>query len=145
MSKHFTYPNTPMKFMSSPQDFTGIYNLGLYTVETTQRFVLGTTFTTWDSREFVYSKSSGACISGQGAKFGFSGYTAYTAFGVAASIGDTSVTVPAATHDALTEDYLAGGYICMFNGSDNNVQFRGIVGNEAVAANLAFIVFNKYC
>jgi hypothetical protein len=94
-----------------------------------------------DGREFVYSKSAGACISGQGAEFTYAGYTAYTAFGVAAAVGDTEVTVPAATHAALTKDELRGGYIVIYDGSTNNVQFRGIVGNQAVAANLAFKVY----
>lgn len=120
-------------------EVTGIPDL--YVSGTTQLFPVGATFTNWQGREFVYSKSSGACISGQGAKFGFSGYTAYTAFGVAAAVGDTSVTVPAATHAALTEDELSGGYVCIFNGTDNDVQFRGIVGNDAAAANAAFKIY----
>jgi hypothetical protein len=141
MSKFFTLPNGPLPWYAKPHDFTGDNMLGIYTVETTQRYVLGTTYTTWDGREFVYSKSSGACISGQGAKFGFSGYTAYTNFAVTAAVGDTQVSVPAATHATLSEDELAGGYICIFNGVDNNVQFRGIVGNDAASANAAFIVY----
>lgn len=142
MSKKFKYATEPIPPGAFPRDMTlGANDLGIYRPETTQRFVCGTRYETWDGREFVYCKSSGACISGQGAKFGFSGYTAYTAFGIAASVGDTSVTVPAATHDALTEDYLAGGYICIFNGTDNDVQFRGIVGNDAAAANVAFVIY----
>jgi hypothetical protein len=94
-----------------------------------------------DGREYHYAKSSGACISGQGAKFTYSGYTAYTAFGVAAAVGDTSVTVPAATHAALTKDELAGGYIAIYDGTTNNVQFRGIVGNDAAILNVAFVCY----
>ena len=56
-------------------------------------------------------------------------------------VGDTSVTVPAATHAALTEDQLAGGYICIFDGSTNNTQFRGILGNDAADADALFIVY----
>lgn len=94
-----------------------------------------------DGREFVYSKSAAACISGQGAEFTYAGYTAYTAFGVAAAVDATEVTVPAATHAALTEDELRGGYIVIYDGSTNNVQFRGIIGNAAAAANAAFKVY----
>jgi len=94
-----------------------------------------------DGREYIYSKSAGACISGQGAEFTYAGYTAYTAFGVAAAVGDKEVTVPAATHAVLTEDELRGGYICIFDGSTNSVQFRGIIGNAAAAANVAFKVY----
>lgn len=94
-----------------------------------------------DGREYVYSKSASACISGMGAKGTLTGYTAYTAFAVAGAVGDSEVTVPAATHAALTEDELAGGYIIIFDGSTNNVQFRGIVGNAAAAANALFKVY----
>jgi hypothetical protein len=94
-----------------------------------------------DGREFVYSKSSAACISGQGCEFTYTGYTAITTFGVSAAVGVVSVTVPAATHATLTEDELAGGYICIFDGSTNNTQFRGIVGNAAAASGAAFVVY----
>lgn len=94
-----------------------------------------------DGREYRYAKSCGACISGQGAEFTYAGYTSYTAFGVAAAVGDTSVTVPAATHAALTKDELRGGYITIFDGTTNNTQFRGIIGNDAASANAAFVAY----
>lgn len=94
-----------------------------------------------DGREFRYAKSCGACISGQGAEFTYAGYTSYTAFGVAAAVGDTEVTIAAATHAALTEDELRGGYVVIYDGSTNNTQFRGIIGNEAASANAAFKVY----
>lgn len=94
-----------------------------------------------DGREFTYSKALSACLAGQGAEFTYTGYTAYTAFTVAAAIGASSVTIPAATHAALTTDELRGGYVIIFNGSDNDVQFRGIVGNTAAAANTAFVAY----
>jgi len=94
-----------------------------------------------DGREFRYAKSSAACISGQGCEFTYSGYTAYTTFVVTAAVGDKEVTVPAATHAALTQDELRGGYICIFDGSTNNTQFRGIIGNDAADANALFKVY----
>lgn len=90
---------------------------------------------------FVYSKSVGACISGQGAEFTYAGYTSYTAFGVAAAVGDRSVTVPAASHAALAEDELRNGFITIFDGSTNNVQFRQLLGNDSASANAAFVVY----
>jgi len=89
---------------------------------------------------FVYSKSSAACISGQGAEFTYAGYTAYTAFTTTAAVGARTVTVPAATHATLTLDELRNGFIWIFDGSTNNVQFRQILGNAAAAANAAFEV-----
>lgn len=94
-----------------------------------------------DGRELVYSKSAAACISGQGCEFTYAGYTAYTTFAVTAAVGDREVTVPAATHAALTQDELRGGYICIFDGSTNNTQFRGIVGNDAASADALFKVY----
>jgi hypothetical protein len=94
-----------------------------------------------DGREFVYAKSDAACISGQGVESHAAGYVAYTAFTTAAAVDAMSVTVPAATHAALTEDELRGGYITIYDGSTNNVQFRGIVGNVAAAANTAFVLY----
>jgi len=100
------------------------------------RVVLG------DGRELHYAKSAGACISGQGVEFTAAGYTAYTVFGVAAAVDDKEVTVPAATHATLAEDELRGGYICIFVGdTTNNIMFRGIIGNDAAAANVAFKVY----
>lgn len=142
MSTGFQFNKGPLMNGASPRDFAlSTHEFGVHLAETTQRFVLGARYETWDGREYVYSKSAGACISGQGAEFTATGYTAYTAFGVAAAIGDISVTVPAATHAALTEDELAGGYITIFDGSTNNVQFRGIVGNESSILNVAFKVY----
>lgn len=142
MSKGFQYNKGPLVNGATPRDFALSTNeFGVHLAETTQRFVLGTRYINWDGREYVYSKSAGACISGQGAEFTNNGYTAYTVFGIAAAIGDTSLTVPAATHAALTEDQLAGGYITIFDGSTNNTQFRGIVGNDAADANVAFIIY----
>lgn len=101
----------------------------------------GDVVTLGDRREFTYAKSSAACISGQGCEFTYTGYVAYTAFAVAAVIGDMEITIPAATHAALTEDELRNGYVCIFLGdTTNNVEFRQIVGNVAADANAAFKV-----
>jgi len=90
---------------------------------------------------FVFSKSSAACISGQGCEFTYTGYVSYTAFVVTAAVGATSITVPAATHAALTLDELRNGFITIFDGSTNSVQFRQIIGNDAADANALFVVY----
>jgi hypothetical protein len=48
------------------------------------------------------------------------------------------MTVPAATHAALTEDELAGGYIIIFDASTTGTEFRQILGNASASANAAF-------
>ena len=94
-----------------------------------------------DGRSYTYAKSSAACISGQACEFTYTGYTAYTAFAVAAAVGVTEITIPAATHAALTQDELRNGYVIIFDGTTNNVQFRGIIGNDAAEANALFKVY----
>lgn len=99
------------------------------------RVVLG------DGREFHYAKSAGACISGQGCEFTYAGYAGYLATAVSQDVGDKQVTVAAATHAILAEDELRGGYIVIWDGTTHNVQFRGIIGNDAAAANAAYVVY----
>ena len=94
-----------------------------------------------DGREYRYAKSAAACISGQGCEFTDTGFVAYTAFTTAAAVDAREVSVPAATHDAITEDELRGGYAVIYDGSTNNVQFRGIIGNAASAADVAFTLY----
>ena len=143
MSDYFAYPNNPIGWQAKPRDFTGDNMLGIYTAETTQRFIPGTKYIAWDGREFRYAKSGSAVIASEACYFAATGYTAITAFAVAGVIGDTSITVPAATHAALAKDELAGGYILIFTGGSDNQdnQFRGIIGNDAAVANALFKVY----
>lgn len=104
------------------------------------RWFIGDRVVLPDGREFRYAKSSAAINTNLACNFTYTGYTAYTAAGVAGAIGDKTVTVPAATHAALTQDELRGGYIIIGNGG-STVQFRQIVGNDAAAANAAFVVY----
>lgn len=106
-----------------------------------ENYVIGDHIELSDGREFVYSKSSAACISGQGCEFTAVGVNAYQAILVAQVVGDREVTLPACTHDAFTLDELRGGYALIYDGSTNNVQFRGIIGNDATAADVAFKIY----
>lgn len=117
----------------------------IYTVSATKdtRWNVGDNVKLPDGREFVYAKSSGACYAGQGCEFVYTGYQSITALGAATAVGSNQVTVAAGTHSAVAEDELAGGYIIIYpSGSTNNtVQFRGIIGNDASAANAATTVY----
>jgi hypothetical protein len=115
----------------------------IYTASTVKNpnFNIGDRCVLPDGREFRYAKSSAACISGQGCEFTYTGYVAYTAFATAEAVGDTEITIPAATHATLTEDELVGGYVLIFDGSTNNTQFRQIVGNDAAVADALFKVY----
>jgi hypothetical protein len=89
-----------------------------------------------DGREFVYAKSASALNTGLGCSFSGTGYTAYTAAAVSAAVGDTEITVPAATHAALTKDELVGGYVLLM--LSGLTECRQIVGNDAASANALF-------
>lgn len=62
MATQFPYPNMPMSDISSPHDFTGTSNLGIYTNDATQRYMIGTLYETWDGRRFRYAKIGAANI-----------------------------------------------------------------------------------
>lgn len=124
--------------MANAQPYGYVYGKSL--VKST-KYNLGDQVILPDGRKYKYAKSVGAIISGQGCEFTSAGYTAYTAFAVAGAVGDVSVTVPAATHAALALDELRGGYIVIFDGTTNSVQFRGIIGNDSSILNVAFKVY----
>lgn len=105
------------------------------------KFNIGDRVVLPDGREFRYAKSSAACISGQGCEFTYVGVNAYQAALVAQAIGDKQVTLPACTHTLFAKDALRGGYVLIYDGSTNNVQFRGIIGNDNTAADVAFVIY----
>ena len=90
-----------------------------------------------DGREYRYAKSAGACNSALGAEFTAAGYIAYTSVVDAVAVDKKEITIPAATHATLTADELRGGYLTIWM-SGGTIQFRGIIGNAAAAANAAF-------
>lgn len=93
-------------------------------------------------REFRYAKSAGSNVISPnlGCNFTETGLISYTAFGVSHAVGTKEITIPAATHAALTKDQLAGGYVIVFNGSGNKDITYEITGNDACAADVAFNV-----
>lgn len=94
-----------------------------------------------DGRKFRYAKSLGnnALFAAHGVQFTYTGYVSYTAFATSHAKGVTEITIPAATHGALTLDELRGGYVIIFDGAtDLNTCVRGIVGNDSASANAAF-------
>jgi hypothetical protein len=96
-----------------------------------------------DGREFRYAKSLGnnALFAAHGVSFTYTGYVSYTAFAVSADSGATEITIPAASHGALTLDELRGGYVIIFDGAtDLDTTVRGIVGNDAADDGAAFKV-----
>ena len=123
----------------------GAHNF-LYRVSTVKdpQYNIGDEVEVGGGRKAVYAKSTGATVlyASRGCSFSHSGYTAAKVFTVSNVIGDTEVTVVANTHDALTKDELAGGFIVLFDGaSDYYTTTRMIVGNDSAAENAAFKVY----
>ena len=96
-----------------------------------------------DGREFRYAKSLGnnELFAAHGVQFTYTGVVPITNFAVTVAQGETEITIPAQTHIALTVDVLRGGYVIIFDGDDDtNTCTRGIVGNDASDADVAFKV-----
>jgi hypothetical protein len=113
----------------------------LYDVSATKHpdFNIGDRVKLPDGREFVYSYSAAACLSGQGCEFTKAGLYGAVA-SVAGVVGDRQIAVAAGTHDAITKDELRGGYVVIHT-AGNTQQFRGIIGNDAAVANAAIKVY----
>jgi hypothetical protein len=96
-----------------------------------------------DGREYVYGRciTTSGIVSGQGCEIVAVGVADYTAITVAQAVGDRQLTQPAATHDAFAIDELRGGYVVIYDGISNDIQFRGIIGNDATAADVAFVIY----
>lgn len=114
----------------------------LYEEDLTQNYDLGALEKLPDGREFRYSKSTGATAlnPNMGCCFSDTGFMAYTSFVVAAAQGVTEITIPAATHAAVSTDDLRGGYVVIFDGSGVNDVTHEIIGNDASLADVAFKV-----
>ncbi len=86
-----------------------------------------------DGREFRYAKSASVLNTSEACHFTGAGKVAYTSATESVAVGKFEVTVPAATHDALAEDELRGGFVIIFGSvSDGaDMMFRGILGNPA--------------
>lgn len=135
MSTMFQYPHAPIIGpTASPRDQSGDSTdypfLGVYTSESTQRYVYGTRYITWDGRVFKYAYTSGAVNSYNSVSASEDAALGWTTVAATASIGDTSVTCTLASR---SEDDLAGGYIELYDNTTAiaTSNLRGIVGNDA--------------
>ena len=96
-----------------------------------------------DGREFRYARSIGACISGQGCEFtytgAFSGYPIATVAvdGKTITLSDSGTPTVLTHAAAYAKDVFAGGYVVMHDvaAGNSDAQFRGIVGNAYSAIN----------
>ncbi len=134
MSAYFTYPNAPLGWQANPVDFAGasadVPYMGVYTAETTQRYIPGTRHITWDGRVFKYSLATGTVGGGRLAFFRGDVSTygiAYTTITGSKAIGATQVSVAS---QSFAKDVLAGGLVLLYGDDYTYYQQRGIIGNN---------------
>ncbi len=105
------------------------------------RFEVGDRVVLPDGREFRYAKSGGACYAGQGVDVRATYVQTIDNIAAAAAVGATQITVDGGTHAALAENELRNGFVCIFGDGNNDIQFRGIIGNDAADADADFTIY----
>lgn len=102
-----------------------------------------------DGREFVYAKSIGACVSGQGCEFtatgAIYGYPIATVAkgGKVVTLGDSGSATVLTHAAAFAKDVFRGGYYLSHDHpvGDSDAQVRGIVGNDYSAINAVLVLY----
>ena len=131
MSNVFTLPHGPLGPDATPQDYTGDNVLGIYTTETTQRYIYGTRLITWDGRIYKYCNAVAQVYNYWGALAYENAAAGYTVLPAGAAAGDRQQTV---TLGSRGLDDMAGGYIAIFDASETTTTYLfGIVGNGTTA------------
>lgn len=153
MSKLFQYPSAPIYGpAASPRDQSGdsadYPYLGVYTQETTQRYMLGTRYITWDGRVFRYSLAGYLVSTDHGCWPGdYQAVAHWGEFGSSHAIGSNPIHMTTeTTYDGLAfdgvfaEDVLAGGY-CVLWPTGLGAMHYGIIGNDALAAAGTLVIY----
>lgn len=130
MSNYFTKPFNPINWPALPHDFTGDNNLGIYTSETTQRYVYGTRYITWDGRVYKYMLlTTGGGVSYHGVCNTLNAFTSWTT-ALVGTAGDRDYTI---TDDGIEEDQFAGAMIELYKATIGNSTSMHIIGNDATS------------
>jgi len=122
---------------STAPDWGFIYDTSLVK---SAKWIIGDKVELADGREFIYSKSSGVCASGQAADFAATGAIPYTLLSAAQAIRDRQISFVARTHSAIAKDELRGGYIVLWGEALKDMT-RGIIGNDVSAENAAITIY----
>ncbi len=142
MSKRLQYNKGPLFDGGAPRDFTlASYEPSIYVRETTQRFVYGTRFLTWDGRVFKYAKATGTLQTDYWCKHVWGEHIEFETIATSQVAGDTQIqlTVSAGSvgpdaDGVIPEDECAGGQIAVFMSGLGDNQSRGVIGNTALAS-----------
>lgn len=131
------YPFNPIPWHGSPHDFTGNNQLGPYAEETTQRYVPGTSFMTWDGKVFKYGRVITSSVASMGI-FNIGKPINISVDGTQAVVVGDRVHVLTLDADSgfagtgVAENELAGAYITVGHG-EGNEQTRCIMANTLAA------------
>lgn len=148
MSKIFTRPHLPIYPGGEPVDFTeqsagGAHELalGIYAIETTQRYVYGTRLITWDGRVYKYCNAVAQVYSYSGAFALENAALSWTSNAVVANVGDRQQTVAVGSR---TLDDLAGAFLMTNDASATTTTIlQGIIGNE-VSISTTTIIYTDF-
>ncbi len=149
MSENYQLPFNPIPWGAQPQDLSGdvpdVPYMGLYTAETTQRYIYGTRKLTWDGRVFKYGNSTNiVAATNVGLKFEAETIVIYSALIATPPAGATFAYIDAGGDAAVAEDELAGGYITFGPAAWNVVTTRCITGNSLSDANgYTYVYFER--
>lgn len=146
MSSRFAHQFAPLGWQASPIDFSGASAdypfLGIYAVEATQRYMVGTRYITWDGSVYKYGCAGDTLSTAHGCWSGdWQAICQWAQFPTTHEIGANPINITTkTTYDGIsfdglfTKDVLAGGFIALFPGGGVEAMNYGIVGNDAAAA-----------
>lgn len=142
MSTGFQYNKGPLSDGAMPRDWSlSTHEFGVHDSETTQRFVYGTRFLTWNGTVWKYSLSGDICYTHRLNAFwntissDVNGID-YSVLTYNQAIGDREITLTNGS-TAVAEDYLAGGIVIIVpteTTTDREVMTRTVIGNTAAIA-----------
>lgn len=125
---------------SMPQDkVSTAYDLGIYAIDTVQRFRFGTRYLTDDGRVFKFGKAGGTLNPDLGCHSYVAQHVAYATVAASTAVGvidfkiDVAASDGAAASGVIAVDELQGGYVIIFPHSSNSMH-RYIEGNTVVAS-----------
>ena len=132
-------PYNPINWPAVPHDFTGDNVLGMYTAETTQRYIPGTRFLRWDGSVFKYGRLKGGSVLGMGI-FNKSGVVNIGGNATSNMVaGSRTMSFLLGGDDGyggggVAEDELIGGYIF------SSTTTRLIMGNNAAVVSTGTVI-----
>lgn len=149
MSKIFRYNTGPLFDGGSPRDYAlQPFELGVYNLDTVQRFMVGTRYMTWDGRVFRYGKSGDTLSTAHGCWTGdYMALAQWAEFDISHPLGSNPITCTTdatycglAFNGVFAEDDLAGGFITMWPTGVEALNY-GIIGNDALAAAGTLVIY----